>query len=463
MDSSADSPSNSSNKPSLQPCAALPSAAVHRRPSIPTQGGADRRRLAIVQLDRLDSLIEHDAKKQEPAPTRSSDPSGSTNSIRPHKGFALVAPPDTSPQSFSPFVATSRFGSYPPSSSASSHTRSTSEAVKGLNKAKTWGHVPRKASREVAIVGTANFSEAVTSDLQQWAKISTYSEALKPPLFQMPQSRSPSPGNSEISDSSSSIHRGRQRKDALAPGVSPISDLRGGLPPVHTPDIGQSKHIGDRVAGPIVINLFPESPTSSKPAGQLSRPQATSTLEFTNPFMPPSGCATTTADLCAYLNYQPGLHATAGPLPPPPKAVLNIGPKLPPPPRPPRQTPLRRRDEMEALRQSLQLPPHVAAVLETKSSPVVSGDKTSEPYVATQCSQDNTNTRSVCAHFESSSIDWTTCLVLPKVRTPIMYPFICTNARFLLHVIVPPILVMPRSRLTIPQYPCHSPLPWKTL
>jgi hypothetical protein len=38
----------------------------------------------------------------------------------------------------------------------------------------------------------------------------------------------------------------------------------------------------------------------------------------------------------SYLYYQPGLHAKASPLPPPPRAMFDIDFNAPPPPRPPR-------------------------------------------------------------------------------------------------------------------------------
>ncbi|KAK0230601.1 hypothetical protein IW262DRAFT_413917 [Armillaria fumosa] len=60
----------------------------------------------------------------------------------------------------------------------------------------------------------------------------------------------------------------------------------------------------------------------------------------------------------SYLNYQPGVHATAGPLPPPPRLD-------PPPPR----SAARRRGDIEAVKQALQLPPSVSAALSRRISP----------------------------------------------------------------------------------------------
>jgi hypothetical protein len=61
----------------------------------------------------------------------------------------------------------------------------------------------------------------------------------------------------------------------------------------------------------------------------------------------------------SYLYYQPGVHATAGPLPPPPRAVFNITPGAAPPPRPPRlNSPppgSRRRGDLGSAKQVLHL------------------------------------------------------------------------------------------------------------
>lgn len=370
--SAADNLSTFTDIHTIQPCIEPPSAvSARRRPSIPTQGGNDRRRLAIV---------EHDANDQDSSHRQTSDSVGSRHrATHSSSGLALVAPPDASPRSYS--ALPSYRASLPQDDqsvpSSRSHTRSSSEAVRASNKA--MGHVPRKSSREVAIVGTAaGFPEGTASDLQQWSKFSPHLDALKPPLFQMPQSRSPSPGTSEVSDCSSSAYRARQRKDAITLGVSPIKELKEGSTPVVTPNIGDSKHISDRVAGPIIINLFPESPSPSpRSTSQRSTSQQStaSSVIFSDPFSPSTAPTSPASDMLPYLHYQPGIHATAGPLPPPPMALYNIDPTAPPPPRPPRQYPIRRRGDMEAIKEALQLPRHVTAALKAKSSSTASSPK----------------------------------------------------------------------------------------
>ncbi|KAF9247011.1 hypothetical protein BU15DRAFT_39422 [Melanogaster broomeanus] len=362
-ESTKESPATRTGPRSLQPRAASPSATssttgARRRTSVPSQGGTDRRRLVIVQVD-TPKLPSQDGKKQSTGrPTRSSDsagaPSNSSRSRRGLEGLALVTPPDASPQSYSaltPPMTAPMFNPQPSvstSSSSRNHVRSSSEAVEAFTKG--IGHVPRKFSREVAIVGTASFPGAAASVLQQPSKTSLATESLKPPLFQMPQCRSPSQETSEISDSS-----------------SPTDQLKEFSAPVRTPNIGESKDISERVAGSVVINHSPSpSPRPSSqqsslqdaisPSTSLSSPLTPSTA-FTSPTMP-----------SPYLYYQPGLHATAGPLPPPPQAVFNIDPKAPPPPRPPRHSPIRRKGDLEAMKQALKLPPHVTAALAVKPS-----------------------------------------------------------------------------------------------
>lgn len=290
-------------------------------------------------------------------------------------GLALVAPPDASPQSYSDLTSprTVPVSKLHPSITVnhhlpSNHARSSSDTLGVFPKGV--GHVPRKSSRDVAIVGTASFPGSASVP-QQPTNTPSATDSLRPPLFQIPQSRSPSPGPSEISDSGCSTNRGRQRKDALAPGVSPVKEVKEFSTPVRTPSIGEPKHISKRVAGPIVINLFPQSPS---PSPAFSSPHS-STQDFmsprtnlSSPLTPSTALTSPATTPSSYLHYQPGLHATAGPLPPPPQAVFSIDPKAPPPPRPPRYSPIRRKDDPETMKQVLQLPPHVTAALRTKSS-----------------------------------------------------------------------------------------------
>lgn len=73
--------------------------------------------------------------------------------------------------------------------------------------------------------------------------------------------------------------------------------------------------------------------------------------------------------------FDKGIDATAGPLPPPPRTRFDmINLRTPPPPRPPRlhsPAPPKLKNDLEAMKQALQLPPSVAAKL--AKTPVNSG------------------------------------------------------------------------------------------
>ncbi|KAG2077673.1 hypothetical protein BDR04DRAFT_1088775 [Suillus decipiens] len=326
-----------------------------RRQSAPSEGSADRRRIAIVEMNTCAHVSEYPKSDSYTSTSPSSD-------LYPRRGcetqlgsLALVAPPDASPRTFGFTHPPTSPVQHPSiqlktsSSTAPSHVRSSPETVRVSEQ--VTGH-SRKSSREVAVVGTISLSDQGYSSL--------VTEALKPPLFQTPQSRSPSPGISETSDSgSSTAHpKSRQRKDALFPSVSPIKELKETLSapaspipaPVVTPRIGESKGIGDRVAGPVIVNIFPESPTPVNGRHIMTLSPKTPTATPATP----------------YLHYQPGLHAKAGPLPPPPMSVFSIDSSAPPPPRPPRHQPLKKKGDTDALKQALALPPSVAAALKTR-------------------------------------------------------------------------------------------------
>lgn len=376
---SCDSSKSASTAPSAyknpHPRTVLPPglSGATRRSSIPSEGGADRRRMAIVDMGTDDRGRPCGGTGENPSNNTTTTGSSSSSNLRSRRGIeaqlgglALVAPPDASPRSYTNFTPPLTAPIQPPSmqlqsSIAPSHVRSMSEAVGSPGRNTDTGHV-RKSSREVAVIGTTE-SPTNPSDVQTTS--SPVTEALKPPIFQIPQSRSPSPGTPETSDSgSSTAPRSRRRKDALFPGISPIKELKETLSPaaspgpaaVVTPRIGESKNISDRVAGPVIINIFPDSPSPvslAKPSTRLS-----SKTDMTSPLLP----VTT-----PYLFYQPGLHAKAGPLPSPPIAVFSIDPRAPPPPRPPRHSPLKNKGDMEAVKQALSLPPSVTAALNART------------------------------------------------------------------------------------------------
>ncbi|KAF9076486.1 hypothetical protein BDP27DRAFT_1526590 [Rhodocollybia butyracea] len=297
-------------------------AVALRRTSIPSEGGSDRRRIAIVEMD---TFVETAKRKSSLRSRKGTDTFGS---------LALVAPPDASPDSYSKFTLPSMVSiegnNHLHEPELKTHQRSQSDVTS-----------PKKSPpRDVGIVGTAR--QPIVLDLES---VDERGMALRPPVFIHPQSRSPSPA---VSTPSSLLPPTKRRSTGQSITVV-------------TPEIGAGKAIDAPVASPVVVNLDSEdlvetaSPEESPALSHHTPP----TIEQQSSFAPSS-----------YLNYKPGIHATAGPLPPPPRAAFVIDTQSPPPPRPPRlnspisqQTSHARRGDIDVMRQALQLPASVAKTL----------------------------------------------------------------------------------------------------
>jgi hypothetical protein len=243
-----------------------------RRASVPSEGGADRRRLAIVQMD----------------PVPESDSPTSSSAVRSRRGLqtrldglALVAPPDAAPNLYeylnpptsAPPTTTSRSMQHHPEDKG--HNRSASEATSISPKS--------KPSRDVGIVGTASSSAPLESPKK--LRLQTATESLLPPVFQEPHSSRASSPNTAATP-------------ADAASLSPFAQKRRSTElSVHTPEIGQGKEIHVPVASPVVVNLGPDASLRvgnstfdrRSPAPQVIEPRSASPL-------PPS----------SYLHYQPG-------------------------------------------------------------------------------------------------------------------------------------------------------------
>ncbi|KAJ3880214.1 hypothetical protein F5051DRAFT_348886 [Lentinula edodes] len=315
-------------------------AAAQKRLNIPSEGGSDRRRVAIVEMD---TVLETAKRNSSLRSRRGKDVFSS---------LALVAPPDASPKSYSqvtPPLTAPIEGKHGlellNQDESRAHHRSQSEAVS-----------PKKPSRDVGIVGTTLQPLNLNLDT-----VNAQGQALQqPPLFIHPESRSPTPG--DLSSPTS-----------LMPPVKRRST--GQSITVVTPEIGAGKPIDVPVASPVVVRLDRMDivqtalPGASPPSN--NGPQIAVQSGLHSPHVPSS-----------YLNYKPGIHATAGPLPPPPRAAFVIDTHAPPPPRPPRlNSPVPqqtshtlfpntrfsntspRRGDVDVIRQALQLPPSVAKAL----------------------------------------------------------------------------------------------------
>lgn len=346
-----------------------------RRPSVPSQESVDRRRLAIVEVDpTLPPSITRKgsgrAKGSEYIPSVSVSSSAllSRRGIQVN-GLALVAPPDASPSTYTdltppptaPLITTDRSWNTASSSAGHHHSRSASEAVGA------WGKSP-KSSRDIGIVGLGSVQALSNKQTKVVVRRSvhpsqTQGDALEVPIFQTPtKSRSPSPAvhTPELSDSTmSSMDYSLQ--------ITPTNLNRSDRDQTRTPAIGEGKDIGQPVIGPVVVGL--ESDQIRRIGLQATESGLAS---------PSSAYSSLSSSSSPYLSYQPGVHSTAGPLPPPPALDGDKVPASGPPPRPPRtmRTPLpgaspslaAPKRDLEALKESLQLPKSVAHVLASRSN-----------------------------------------------------------------------------------------------
>lgn len=369
------------------------SSSITRRSSVPSVGGADRRRIAIVEMEPVDE------KSFTPSQGISHDPSRTLHSRRglhtDLSGLVIVAPPDAAPNSYAlpsppstaPIFSTQRqqqhLDSISTSNSNSTHHRSASEVLPSK----------KTSPRDIGIVGTAQLTTGAKPVNRKIPNIQTQDNnmALRPPIFQQPRSTSPSPSPSPSLDPTSSLApiRGlRVMKRGKSKENSPTtSEPTSANPsPLVTPEIGQRKGIHVPVAPPNVIQLdgtlsdvvggirLVTQPPPQKPQAPVST--TTSTVLPTLVGLSPTSTATTTQNpALSYVNYEPGLHSIAGPLPPPPRLPSDVLSSSPhnPPPRPPRlNTPLPPRSparlkELESVKQALQLPPSVSAALAPKT------------------------------------------------------------------------------------------------
>ncbi|KAI0723424.1 hypothetical protein C8Q76DRAFT_614597 [Earliella scabrosa] len=364
-------------------------AARHsRRPSAPTEGGADRRRVAIVEMDgpvgratprsvgrkRSTGL---DGKSSLDSPHPSSMAGGTLFSRRGVHigGLALVAPADASPKSYTnltpPSTAPVSSGSAhaPPSAFVPSHTRSASEAV---DSSASRSRLHHKSSRDIGIVGlssasTASESLSPASPTSDEYHLYAQSEGLGVPIFQTPaKSRSPSPGvvTPELSDTSSASAFRSPHQRLLS---TPIFGMEDGIV---TPGIGEGKDIQQPVVGPVIVGLSPELLHGTQAASNVAAAARGPPSVQSPTSSSPSHHGSSASSPSPYLHYQPGVHATAGPLPPPPRSIFDRDATTTAPPRPPRfHTPLpsgARRD-IDAIKEALQLPQSVSAKLAART------------------------------------------------------------------------------------------------
>ena len=260
----------------------------------PSELSADRRRIAVIELDPVPLSIRR-GKRPDIANTTTPSPDQPRRNTRlaEKSGIALIAPSDASPAAYTNLtppssapahISTTPNSITPPNQDPSKHKRSVSDVVGS----------PHRSPRDVGIVGQVNdtnpsFTRNASNEIQSYFDI----QGSKVPVFQTPH-RSPMPSPIPESVTASS-----QYPDQLTPGV------------------GEAKDIHRPVAGPVVVDVDGAVRDRS---GPLLTPSF-------SPSVPSS-----------YLHYQPGVHSIAGPPPPlinRPGRSDNAG-LVSPPPRPPR-------------------------------------------------------------------------------------------------------------------------------
>ena len=176
----------------------------------------------------------------------------------------------------------------------------------------------RTQSRDVGIVGTLTRHELP----QELATTRDTPSDYQPPIFQTPSSRSSSPDISTVNATSLESKPLAQSASSGEAHVRPTA-MSASVEPVHsTPHVtnGHGFHTPPHPAHSLNASL-PKPQLVDVPVQGQTSPAAASSVSTA-----PS----------SYLHYQPGVHAKAGPLPPPPRAMFDIDFNAPPPPRPPR-------------------------------------------------------------------------------------------------------------------------------
>ena len=343
---------------------AVSAAAGHvRRPSVPSQESVDRRRLAIVELDGSlpPSVRRKDGGGGGFAGVSAQSSLSSRRGVHVN-GLALVAPPDASPATYTnltppptapPVAGTRGLGIAPPTAAA--HTRSASEAIAGRSQ------LQRKTSRDVGIVGVGRVIPAISEDPSPRLNRLTDPSALHGPIFQTPsKSRSPSPATHtpDLADNDTP-----PINNTIPPHLWNHSDHN--REQTATPAIGEGKDIQQPVVGPVVVGLH---------SGKVLRREPMHPMDINNASVTPKGSS--------FSHYEP--QSTAGPLPPPPRTIFDLATtsspvSLAPPPRPPRMrtpmamsqaptsSPALAKRDLEALKESLQLPQSVSSALASRS------------------------------------------------------------------------------------------------
>lgn len=362
-------PSDSESKNVSAPLVVAPSIS-QRRTSKGSTGGSDKRRVAIVEMDaesHEDSRhgagtdYHHRNNNNNHDHQRTSD----LLSRRGRGNLAFVAPPDASPSLYAELTPPCQSAPVVPqhqqldtrlgrensarsSKSKGGHHRSQSDAIEPRRLRM------RKTSRDIGIVGTSitlSPTQVTKMDLSNDHHQDDGNETQVSPVFQTPHfnngdaQRSTDPLLEKAEALMQEARAGRERgRDRDRERESP-SQQQKTVNGHHPPSSSTSKR--DSAISPVIVGINPDQmwqalPPASPPTviSYTPHPAVAVPVQLALPAAP------------ALLYYQPGVHSTAGPLPPPPRQMNGNGPSpsasspprrlspsgsmSPPPPRPPR-------------------------------------------------------------------------------------------------------------------------------
>jgi len=264
------------------------SSSATRRSGTPSKGGADRRRVVIVQMDSFNN----DDYKDTGSTT------GSIRSRRGHKsnlaGLALVAPPDAALRTYTQLT--------PPSTapiSADYLTSSMSTAHqdnKGHHRSAS--EITKPSSRDVGGLRAAQGPKAIIPhEARTKGRKDEDKHGSAPRLRETRPSRSPSPTHSTRSSRGDNERGPLSPLDSNYPSLSAVSMFT----PI-TPKIGEGKEIHIPVAAPVVVKL--DNLESGKPNTAASRRSESPSQTASASIGTPSSFATPKSS--AYLRYEPG-------------------------------------------------------------------------------------------------------------------------------------------------------------
>ncbi|KAH9482420.1 hypothetical protein JR316_0004520 [Psilocybe cubensis] len=364
------------------------SSSVTRRSGAPSRGGADRRRMAIVQMDgTADRAYKSSSETASSASIRSRR--GHTSSLT---GLALVAPPDAALRTYTQLTPPS---TAPVSGDYMNHVLLTATQGKVHSRSSSQDPSSKKTatSRDTSSTqGTQSLlSSANNSKIPRETKNADHNNKAFP-NHRTSSSRSPSPDMSTAIDDRD-LHHGLLSPPTTAYPSARTIDM---FSPIVTPDIGEGKEIHMPVAGPVVVKLdgVQSRRVESTPSWRNEQSPASQAHSQSSAYGSPAAHSSTSA----YLYYEPGVHSTAGPLPPPPRTSINLNISTPPPPRPPRlhsPAPARMKSDLEAVKQALQLPPSVTAALAARSPSKLSLSHSEEKKKTVSEQKDNAGGESI--------------------------------------------------------------------